>query len=71
VRYDFGSIWPKQSAISFRNFHHGIGVGFSLDTPIGPANLSIGRSFYIRRDILDQPLSLGTILGYFSIGYKF
>jgi outer membrane protein assembly factor BamA len=70
VRYDFGSIWPKQSAISFRNFHHGIGFGFSLDTPIGQANLSVGRSFYIRRDILDQPLSLGPILGYFSIGYN-
>ncbi len=71
ARYDFGNIWPQQSDISVRDFHHGIGVGFALDTPIGPASISVGRSFYIRRDLLNEPLSLGSIVGYFSIGYAF
>lgn len=71
ARYDLGSIWPTQSAIRLADFHHGIGVGFGLDTPVGPAKLCIGRSFFFRRDLLDQPLSLGPILGYFSVGYEF
>ncbi|MCX6137404.1 MAG: BamA/TamA family outer membrane protein [Ignavibacteriales bacterium] len=71
VRYDLGSIWPTQSAIRLVDFHHGIGAGFGLDTPIGPARLSIGRSFFFRRDLLNQPVSLGPIMGYFSVGYEF
>ncbi|MHB1048926.1 MAG: patatin-like phospholipase family protein [Bacteroidota bacterium] len=69
IRYDLGSIWPQQEDIRLRDFHHGIGVGLSLDTPIGPANFSIGRSFYIRRDLLDQPVTLGPVIAYFSLGY--
>lgn len=68
-RYDLGSIWPQQEDIRLRDFHHGIGVGLSLDTPIGPANFSLGRSFYVRRDLLDQPLTLGPVVAYFSLGY--
>lgn len=68
-RYDLGSIWPQQEDIRLRDFHHGIGIGLSLDTPIGPANFSIGRSFYIRRDLLGQPVTLGPVIAYFSLGY--
>jgi len=71
ARYDLGSIWPTQSAIRLADFHHGVGVGFGLDTPVGPAKLCVGRSFFFRRDLLNQPLSLGPILGYFSVGYEF
>lgn len=69
VRYDFGSIWPQREDIRIRDFHHGIGFGLSLDSPVGPVNFSIGRSFYIRRDLLDQPLTLGPVIAYFSLGY--
>ncbi len=69
LRYDFGSIWPQREDIRIRDFHHGIGFGFSLDSPVGPVNFSLGRSFYIRRDLLDQPLTLGPITAYFSLGY--
>lgn len=69
VRYDLGSIWPQREDIRLKDFHHGIGLGISLDTPLGPANLSVGRSFYIRRDLLDQPFTLGPVVGYFSFGY--
>lgn len=69
LRYDLGSIWPQREDIRLRDFHHGIGVGLSLDTPIGPANFSIGRSFYLKTELLGQPFTLGPIVGYFSLGY--
>ncbi|NUN69772.1 MAG: patatin-like phospholipase family protein [Bacteroidetes bacterium] len=69
LRYDFGNIWPQREDIRIRDFHHGIGAILSLDTPAGPVNLSVGRSFYIRRDLLDQPLSLGPVVAYLSLGY--
>ncbi|MDD8018919.1 MAG: patatin-like phospholipase family protein [Bacteroidota bacterium] len=69
MRYDFGNIWPQREDIRIRDFHHGIGVGLSLDTPLGPANISIGRSFYIRRDLLDQPITLGPVESYLSLGF--
>ena len=69
LRYDLGSIWPQREDIRIRDFHHGIGAIISLDTPAGPINFSVGRSFYIRRDLLDQPLTLGPIVAYISLGY--
>jgi NTE family protein len=69
LRYDLGNIWPQREDIRLRDFHHGIGAGLSLDTPIGPANFSVGRSFYIRKDLLGQPLTLGPVIAYFSVGY--
>ncbi len=68
LRYDFGSIWAEQSAITLRDLHHGVGVGLAIDTPIGPASFSVGRSFYVRRDLLNRPLTLGPIVSYFSLG---
>ncbi len=69
LRYDFGNLWPQREDIRISDFHHGIGAILSLDTPAGPINASIGRSFYIRKDLLDQPFTLGPIVAYFSIGY--
>ncbi|MDP1677987.1 MAG: patatin-like phospholipase family protein [Bacteroidota bacterium] len=69
IRYDIGSIWPQKEDIRLRDLHHGVGAILSLDTPAGPISASIGRSFYIRRDLLEQPLTLGPIIGYLSIGY--
>jgi outer membrane protein assembly factor BamA len=69
VRYDFGSIWPQQENISLRALHHGIGAGLAIDTPVGKASMSVGRSFFVRRDLLTQPLSLGPVITYLSFGY--
>lgn len=71
VRYDLGSIWRVPAAMRLVNMRHGIGLGVALDTPIGPAEFALGQSFYFRKEILDNPLSLGPLLGYFSIGYAF
>ncbi len=69
IRYDFGYIWPEQQNIRLRDLHQGIGAGFALDTPAGKASFSVGRSFFVRRDLLSEPLSLGPVLAYFSFGY--
>ncbi|HTR81827.1 MAG TPA: patatin-like phospholipase family protein [Bacteroidota bacterium] len=69
ARYDFGSIWPQPENISLKDLHHGIGAGIAIDTPAGKASISVGRSFFVRRDLLTQPLSLGPIVTYVSFGY--
>jgi NTE family protein len=71
ARYDLGSIWSSQSPAEIRlsDLRHGIGVTIGLDTPIGPAEFSVGKSFFTRSDILSNPVSYGPFITYFSIGY--
>ncbi len=69
VRYDLGAVWQGASSIKFSELRHGIGATVSFDTPIGPANFSFGRGFYIRNDLLKRPLSFGPYHFYFEVGY--
>lgn len=69
LRYDLGGIWKNAASIKFNELRHGVGITLAFDTPIGPADFSVGRSFYIRNDLLRKPLSLGPYLFYFAIGY--
>lgn len=69
IRYDLGGIWKNAASIKFNELRHGAGITIAFDTPIGPADFSIGRSFYIRNDLLKKPLSLGPFMFYFAIGY--
>jgi NTE family protein len=69
ARYDFGSVWERIEAMRLQDFKHGIGVAIGFDTPIGPAEFSLGRSFYLRKDVLNHPASFGPFAAYFSIGF--
>jgi len=71
IRYDLGSTWEEQEQIRFKDLRHGIGGTLSFDTPIGPADFSVGRSFLFVKDLPDNPISWGDILFYFSIGYYY
>lgn len=71
LRYDLGSAWPFQDQIRFKDLKHGIGVAISFDTPIGPAEFAVGRSFLFRKDLPQNPISWGDVLFYFSIGYYY
>ncbi|MBI4417896.1 MAG: BamA/TamA family outer membrane protein, partial [Ignavibacteriales bacterium] len=71
VRYDLGHIWEKAEQIRLKDLRHGIGVGLGLDTPIGPAEVFVGRAFFIRKDLFENPLSFGPVSTYFRIGYAF
>ncbi len=71
ARYDLGSTWEFPEQIRFKDLRHGIGASLSFDTPIGPADFSIGKSFKFVRDLPDNPISWGDVFFYFSIGYNF
>lgn len=71
VRYDLGSMWAQQEQIKFKDLKHGIGGSIAFDTPIGPAEFAIGRSFLLRQDIPKNPISWGDVMFYFSIGYYY
>jgi NTE family protein len=71
LRYDLGSVWAEQESIRFKDLKHGIGASLSLDTPIGPAEFAVGRSFLFKDDLPDNPISWGQVIFYFSIGYYF
>ncbi len=70
ARYDLGWTWEQQEQIRFKDLRHGIGGAISFDTPIGPAEFAVGRSFLLKKD---QPgvISWGDVLFYFSIGYYY
>ena len=70
ARYDLGSTWDVKSQIHFKDLRHGIGGVVSFDTPIGPADFAVGRSFLLRKDLPENPLVWGDVLFYFSIGYR-
>ena len=70
-RYDLGSTWQEQEEIRFKDLRHGLGATLSFDTPIGPAEFSVGRSFLFVKDLPGNPLSFGDVYFYFSIGYYY
>jgi len=70
-RYDLGSIWSQKEEIRLKDLRHGLGIILSLDTPIGPADFSIGKSFLIKNKLKDNIISWGPLYFYFSIGYNY
>ncbi len=71
LRYDLGTTWEQQEQIRFKDLRHGLGGSIAFDTPIGPAEFAVGRSFLLRKDIPENPVSWGEVLFYFSIGYYY
>ncbi len=71
ARYDLGSIWNEQEQIRFKDLRHGIGATLALDTPIGPAEFSIGKSFLLKNTLPENIISWGETLLYFTIGYYY
>lgn len=67
--YDIGAVWQGPEQIKFRDLTHGIGTTLSLDTPIGPAKISVGKCFLFKDNT--SFVSWGQTVAYFSIGMKF
>ncbi len=70
-RYDIGSIWANREQIRLKDLKHGIGATLSFDTPIGPANFSVGNSFVIRNKLEKNIISWSPFFFYFSIGVRY
>ncbi len=65
-RYDIGSVWLMPEQIKISSLIHGIGASIQLDTPIGPAIFSLGKSFKFTKD--PALLVLGPLAFYYNIG---
>ena len=70
ARYNLGSIWEREEEMKLKDFKHATGIMISWDTPIGPADLGVGRSFIIDKNLPDIMI-WGESVVYFSIGYFF
>lgn len=70
LRYDLGTTWQEPSQIRFKDLRHGIGSILSFDTPIGPTEFAIGRSFLLKKELPENPVVWGEVFFYFSIGYR-
>lgn len=71
ARYDLGSIWSEKEQIRFKDLRHGVGAALAFDTPVGPAEFSVGESFYFKNTLANNTIVLGNLYFYFSIGYNF
>ncbi|MEE9432479.1 MAG: patatin-like phospholipase family protein [Melioribacteraceae bacterium] len=71
VKYNIGSIWAEQEQIRFKDLKHGIGLTVSFDTPIGPADFSVGKSFVFRNTLPKNIISSTKPFFYFTIGYYY
>lgn len=71
LRYDLGSVWAERQQIRFKDLRHGIGATLSFNTPIGPADFSIGKSFYLKNTFSNSTVVWGETYFYFTIGYYY
>ncbi len=71
ARYDLGSIWDERVQIRLKDLRHGIGTALSFDTPIGPVDFSIGKSFYLANTLPKNTIVWGPTFFYFTIGYYY
>jgi len=68
--YNLGSIWEREQEMKLKNFKHAVGIMASWDTPLGPVDLGVGRSFTINK-LLDEFIVRGEPTVYLSLGYFF
>jgi NTE family protein len=71
ARYDLGSVWGKREQIRLEDLRHGVGATISFNTPIGPADFSVGRSFYLKNKLSENTFVWGSTFFYFTIGYYY
>ncbi len=68
-RYDLATISAIPEQIKFSSFRHGIGAEVALDTPLGQAAFGAGKSFFLNRNLPENPFQQGPLLFYFVLGY--
>lgn len=71
VRYDLGSIWTNREDIKLKDLRHGMGLSIAFDTPIGPADFSIGKSFLFKKQLPNSKVIWGDTIFYITIGYYY
>jgi len=71
VRYDLGSVWSNREDIKFKDLRHGMGLSVAFDTPIGPADFSVGKSFLLKKQLPESNIVWGDTFFYLTIGYYY
>ena len=71
LRYDLGRTWANPELVRIEDLRHGAGIMLGLDTPIGPADFAVGKSFYFLRDNPSTAVRWGPTVIAFSIGVEF
>jgi len=56
---DFGNVWEKSSFYPLNELRYAVGVGFGLDTPVGPLRLDVGRPVQDVKKSWEIHLSIG------------
>ena len=67
-RYDIGGVWPSMDAIRLSDLYHGLGIMYSLDTPLGPARFAISRGFHVVNH--PRAIAMSPYLLTFSVGMR-
>lgn len=67
-QYGIGSAWGQFETIKISDLKHSLGITLGFDTPIGPANFSIGKGFYFIKN--PNTIVWGPLQTSFSIGGK-
>ena len=70
IRYDLGSVSALPEDLKFSTLRHGVGTEICWRTPVGPASVGVGKSFYLNSDLPNTPVAQGPLLWYFMIGYQ-
>jgi NTE family protein len=70
ARYDVGMISGVPQELKLNQFHHGLGAEITLDTPLAQASFGMGKSFYLRHDVPNTPVSVGPLVLYFMVGHS-
>lgn len=68
LQYGIGSAWSQFETIKIGDLKHSLGITLGFDTPIGPANFSIGKGFYFIKN--PNTIVWGALQTWFSIGGK-
>jgi outer membrane protein assembly factor BamA len=69
-RFDVVTLSSFPEELKFATLRYGIGVELALATPIGPASIGTGESFYFGKNLPENPLQEGPFLFYLMIGYS-
>ena len=69
LRYDIGATWLTPSQIRTNDLEHGFGLTIGLDTPLGPADFALGRSFTFNESGSEYLMNVGPVVAYFSLGF--
>lgn len=71
--YNAGNVWQVRQQMSISKLVQGLGLGLVWETPLGPARMTVARTFAFDSEEVtdDAALDFSETLFYFSLGHDF